>query len=152
MPPLKRKASSAGSPIRISAPSLERMMSSIAERSAVPGAILPTAARIFESRRGSCCVGCRTIPSGGGIRGSLLSWLGSLSIDPRLRSLAQRLCLEYAKFATNRGARRGDCRDEAELGAFLEPPLGLRRRPEPAGEADLAEGRELRLHGRALRR
>src|SRR4051794_14570001 len=111
-----------------------------------------TAERIFESRRGSCWVGCRTIPNGGGIRGSVLSWLGSLRIDPRLRSLAQRLCLEYAKFATNRSAGRGDRRDEAELGAFLEPPFGLRRRPEPAGEADLAERRELRFDRRALRR
>src|SRR6478609_2972013 len=151
IPPLNRNESSFGSPITIRAPSLERMMSSIAERSSVPGAMRPTAARIFASRRGSCCVGCRTIPSGGGIRGSVLSWLGSLCIDPRLRSLAQRLCLEYAQCATNRRAGRGDRRDEAELVAFLEPALGLRGRPEPAREADLAEGRDLRLDGRTLR-
>src|SRR5207248_6725485 len=72
--------------------------------------------------------------------------------DPRLRSLAQRLCLEYAKFATNRRAGRGDRRDEAELGALLEPALGLRGGPETAREADLAEGRDLRLDRGALGR
>ena len=70
--------------------------------------------------------------------------------SPASHRLPQRLGLQHVQFAMRRRAGRGDRRDEAELRALLEPPLGLRRRPQPAGEADLAEGGEPVLHGHAL--
>src|ERR1043166_3575025 len=139
-------ARSLGSPITISAPSLERMMSSIACRNSVPGAIAATAESTFGSRRGSTRAGWRTRPSGGGIRAPALSSLGWFCIDRCPRGFPKRPGFQNAKFAPNFGFARGHGGLDPELGAFLEPPLRLGRRPQPAREADLAECRELRLH------
>src|ERR1051326_1571160 len=146
--------SSEGSPITISAPSRERMMSSIPCLSSVPGAIRPTAVSSFESRRGSVWAGWRMRPSGGGIP-AVLSSFGLFSIDRCSCGLSERLGFEYAYFATNAGlglagALRDDHAVYAELAALLQPALRLGRGPQAPREADLAEGRELRLQRRAL--
>ena len=62
IPPEKRNESSFGSPMTISAPSRERMMSSIPWRSSVPGAIRWSAASSSGSRRGSSSDGVRVKP------------------------------------------------------------------------------------------
>src|SRR5215813_13943406 len=127
----------------MSAPSCERITSSTASRSPVPGAIFA----IAESssgffRRGSSSAGMRVKPRSprrcSDFR-SVVSF-GSIAIEPRLDRLPQRLCGLYRDFAIRRcGAGRRDDGGEAELRALLEAALGLRRDPEAAGEADLAE-------------
>src|SRR5436190_23981833 len=141
MPPENMNERSEGSPITISAPSRDRMMSSIPCLSSVPGAIRATAASSLESSRGSVWVGWRMRPSGGGIR-AVLSSVGLFSIDRRPCGLSERFCFENAYFATNGGFRlagafRDDRAGDPELPAFLQPPFRLGRRPQAAGEADL---------------
>src|SRR5436305_13077991 len=132
-------ATSAGSLITINAPSRERMMSSIPWRSGVPGAIRATAPSTSGSIRGSSSAALRGKPSGAaGLRPSL-SVLGSVAIEPLADRPSQRVRFDNAKFATRRS--RG-CDDllQAELRAFFDPPLGLRRGAKAAGQPELAEG------------
>src|SRR5918996_119922 len=120
MPPEKRKARRFGSPMTMSAPSCARMMSSMPERRAVPGATwLSTARRV-------------------------LSFRGSARIEPRVDRLSQRVRCLQANFATRLGSVRNDRLGEAELGAFGQPPLGLGGRAQAPCQADLAEARNAR--------
>src|SRR3954454_24024012 len=136
----------------MSAPSCERITSSTASRSPVPGAILAIAARssgVF--RRGSSSAGMRVKPSSPrrySVLRSVVSF-GSVAIKPRSDRLPQRLCGLDRDFAIAGRPYRRDHSREAELGALLEPPLALSRRAQPAGEADLAEGGDTGLHRRA---
>src|SRR6266852_4464533 len=108
------------------------MMSSIPCRSSVPGATRSIDASRRGSRRGSCSDGERVKPS-------VLACLSPLSgIESRLDRVFQRVVLLLVEFAMRGGSRRNDDAIEAELCAFLEPPLCLGGRTEPAGEADLA--------------
>src|SRR3954463_3729844 len=119
----------------ISAPSCERMMSSIPCRSSVPGARRAIDASRRGSRRGSSPDGDRVNPR--------IPCLSPLSgIQARLNRLSQRLLLLHVEFATNRGSGGDDDIDQAELRALLEPPLSLCRRSQAPGQADLAEGGE----------
>src|SRR3954451_14051087 len=131
----------------ISAPSCERMMSSMPCLSSVPGATRAIEASSRGSRRGSSSEGERVKPRAPTCCLSALS-----GIESRLHRVSQRLLLQHVEFAT----RRGSCRDyrdgEPELRAFLQPPLGMCRRPKPAGEADLPERGERAADGLSLRR
>src|SRR5205807_10204757 len=61
--------------------------------------------------------------------------------EPCCDRLAQRVRLEHAQLAASRRRpRRGDHGGEPELGALLEPALGLSRRAQAPGQPDLAEG------------
>src|SRR5437764_13628445 len=151
MPPEKRKARSCGSPTTISAPSRERMMSSIPWRSSVPGAMRSIAASSFGSRRGSSSDGVRVKPSDEVPRSSRLGVFSSSSIEPRADGLPQRLHLLHVQFATRGCARRSDGSREPELRALLEAPLALRRGTQATGEPDLAEGGDPFPYGRAAR-
>src|SRR4051794_4318456 len=103
----------------ISAPSCERMMSSIPCRSSVPGASRATDASRRGSRRGSSSDGERVNPR--------IPCLSPLSgIQARLDRLSQRVLLLHVEFATNCGAGGDDDVGYAKLGALLEPPLRLR--------------------------
>src|SRR3954471_6573034 len=133
MPPEFRKDRASGSPITISAPSCERMMSSIPCRRSVPGATRAIEPSRRGSRRGSSSDGERVKPS---VPGCLSALSG---IESRLDRVLQRVVLLYAEFATRGGPRRDQDAFEAELRAFLQPPFCLSRRPEATGEADLAE-------------
>src|SRR5436305_14462215 len=157
MPPEYRKASLCGSPTTMSAPSCERMTSSTAWRSSVPGATLAMAASRSGLRRGSSSTGIRVkprTPRGGGSDWSLVSFVGSFCIGVQPGSDRGPECLRGLdpNLAMRRSSGRGDDGREPELRALLQPPLGLRRRAEAARETDLAEGREALLHGHAPRR
>src|SRR5439155_25505753 len=146
MPPLYRNESSPGSPSTISAPSWERITSSTACRSGVPGATVSIAASRCGSRRGSSSEGVRVKPSSVLSRSGFVCSLGSFGIgtatvETGLDRLAERLRLHDLQCATRGGAARSHDGGETELAALLEPPVGLRRLPEPPGEADLAEHR-----------
>src|SRR4029453_13007269 len=121
----------------ISAPSCERMMSSIPCLSSVPGATRAIDASRRGSRRGSSSDGERVKPS---VPGCLSPLSG---IEPRLDRMPQRVVRFYAEFAMRGGSRRDDDAIEAELCAFLQPPLRLGRGPQAAGETDLPERSEL---------
>src|SRR4051812_23963859 len=131
----------------ISAPSCERMMSSMPCLSSVPGATRAIEARSRGSRRGSSSEGERVKPRAPTCCLSALS-----GIEPRLHRVSQRLLLQHAEFATRGGSCRDDRDGEPELRAFLQAPLGLCRGPQPAGEADLPERGEPAADGRSLRR
>src|SRR5581483_7614957 len=126
-------------PITISAPSWERMTSSTAWRSGVPGAIVWIAVSRFGSRRGSSSEGVRVKPSSGCC--FVVSFGSFCGIESDLDRLAERLRFRDLQFAMARGAFRDNGPAEAELGGLLQAPLGLGRLPEAAGEADLAERR-----------
>src|SRR5262245_46424213 len=128
----------------ISAPSCERMMSSIPWRSSVPGATRAIDANRRGSRRGSCSDGERVKPR---VPGSLSVLSG---IEPRLDRVSERVVLLDFEFAMRGGAPRGDDAIEAELCALVQPALGLGGRAQAAGEPDLAEGREAGPHRRRL--
>src|SRR5438067_3453221 len=136
----------------MSAPSWERITSSTASRSSIPGAILAIAARSSALRRGSSSDGMRMKPRSP-TRSPLRSVVsfGSIAIQPRLDRLPQGLCGLDLDFAIGSGARRRENEGETELRALLEPPLGLRGRAQAAGESDLAECRNSRLHRNAAR-
>src|SRR6266446_7939148 len=120
------------------------MMSSMPWRSSVPGATRAIDASRRGSRRGSCSDGERVKPS-------VPACLSPLSgIEPRLDRVPQRVVLLHAEFAMRGGSRRDDDAIEAELRAFLQPPLGLGRGPQPARETDLAEGCEAVSDRRSL--
>src|SRR5512132_475646 len=131
----------------ISAPSCERMMSSIPCLSSVPGATRAMEASRRGSRRGSSSEGERVKPSAPTCCLSALS-----GIQSRLHRVPQRLLLQDAEFATRGGSRRDDRGREAELRAFLEAPLSLGRWAKPSGETDLAERRDAALDRRSLSR
>src|SRR5918911_1390951 len=139
MPPEKRKESSDGSPTTISAPSRERMMSSIPWRSSAPGATRPIAFSSFGSRRGSSSDGVRLKPSSDAPRSSRLRVFSSGCIQTHSYRLPERLHLLDTQFATSGRLGRDDDRREPELRALLQPSLALRGRPQAAREADLAE-------------
>src|SRR5918911_1887736 len=124
----------------MSAPSRERMMSSIPWRSSVPGAMRSIAASSFGSRRGSSSEGVRVKPSNDAPRSSRLGVFSSCCIEPPADGLPQRLHLLHVQFATGGCAGRSDGPVQAELRALLEPPLALRRGTQATGEPDLAEG------------
>src|SRR3954453_21051557 len=123
----------------MSAPSLERMMSSMPERSSVPGAMRAIASSSWALRRGSSSEGVRVKPRST----ALPSRLGLLpffwATDSHSDRSTDRVGLVHAKFAMG---GRAPCRDhhgEAELRAFLEAALGLCSRSQSSGQADLAE-------------
>src|SRR5436190_3667229 len=118
------------------------MMSSIPWRNSVPGAIRRRLPSRRGSRRGSSSEGVREKPRS--LAGCL--FLPSL-IQPHFDRPLQRFRLLNADLATGARAGRRDGGDQAQLGTLLESPLRLRRSPEPAGEADLAEGGELWTNG-----
>src|SRR5436190_22566285 len=124
MPPEYRNDSASGWRTTISAPSRERMMSSIACRSSVPGAMRASASRSWESRRGSSSDGVRVKPradcaSRRSLGGVLL--LGSVCIECGLDRLPEGLRFEDAQFATSGGRSDGhDGGGQPELRAFLE--------------------------------
>src|SRR6266478_499871 len=121
------------------------MMSSMPWRSSVPGATRAIDASRRGSRRGSSSDGERVKPS-------VPACLSPLSgIESRLDRVFQRVVLLHVEFAMRGGSRRDDDAIEAELRAFLQPPLGLSGRPEPAGEADLPESGEPASDRRSLR-
>ena len=66
--------------------------------------------------------------------------------------MSERLLLQHLEFATRCGSCRDDRNGKAEFRAFLQAPLGLCRRTQPAGEADLAERREPAADRRSLGR
>src|SRR5947208_16724643 len=110
------------------------MMSSIPWRRSVPGAIRAIEPSRRGSRRGSSSEGVRVKPR------LLAGCLSVLSvIEPRLDRTSERVALLDSDLAMSGGARRGERGREPELGAFFEASLGLCRRAEAAGEADLAE-------------
>src|ERR1041385_6047147 len=120
----------------ISAPSCERMMSSIPCRSSLPGATRALEASRRGSRRGSSSEGERVNPS-------VPACLSPLSgIEPRLDRVSQRVVLLHLEFATRGGSRRDHDAVEAELRAFLQAPFGLGRGPNAARKADLTESGE----------
>src|SRR6266542_4273416 len=140
MPPENMNSSSDGSPITIRAPLRARMMSSIPCRSSVPGATRSIAASSFGSRRGSCSSGRRCTPAGVRDRSSLC--LPSVFNQPLPDRLPDRFRLCLAKFATKARTARDEDFREAQLGALLQPALGLGGGAQTAGEADLGEGGE----------
>ena len=119
-------------------------MSSIAWRSSVPGAIRPTAA---SRSRVEPRIVLRGLPD----QAEAL-WEPGRPYPPSARSAsiaALAACLSVSASRTRslpRALRAGrrDRGREAELGALLEPALGLRRGTQAAGEADLAERRRSR--------
>src|SRR5690242_8831965 len=121
----------------MSAPSCERMTSSTACRTGVPGAIVLIAASSWVSRRGSSSDGVRVNPRS--VCDLVISLWSLCGIERGLDRVAQRVHLGHAQFATSRRAARSDDPVEAELRAFLEAPLGLRRLAEASREPDLAE-------------
>src|SRR5688500_2479735 len=128
IPPEKRNARRFGSPMTTSAPSWARMMSSMPERRAVPGATWLSAAR----------------------RG--LSFRGSARIEPRFDRPSQRVgCLE-ANSATRLGFFRHDGFDDAELRALGQPSLGLRHRAQTTRQTDLSEAGDAGPDAPAARR
>src|ERR1700751_5633591 len=161
----------------MSAPSWERMTSSTAWRSSVPGATVAIAARSSGFRRGSSSAGMRVnprsprrsrscpglacgepvfLPDVGGFAADVSSLrsvvsFGSIAIEPRLDRLPQRVCGFDHDSAIRRGSRRRDDGGEPQLRALLEPPFCLRSRAEAAREADLAEGGDALLHRNAAR-
>src|SRR5436309_10035863 len=132
MPPEYRNESASGSPMTMSAPSRERMMSSIPCLSSVPGATRAIDASRRGSRRGSSSDGERVKPRAPTCCLSALS-----GIEPRLDRVSERLLLQHLEFATRCGSCRDDRNGKAEFRTFLQAPLGLCRRTQPAGEADL---------------
>src|SRR5436853_4673686 len=155
MSPEYRNESLFGSATTMSAPSWERITSSTDSRSPVPGAILAIAASSSGFfRRGSSSAGMRVKPRSPRRCSDLRSTVsfGSVAIEPRLDRLPQRLCGVDPDFASGSCPVRSDDGDETELCALLEPALGLRGRPEPAGETDLAERCDPCLHRHAPRR
>src|SRR5665213_3906587 len=139
----------------ISAPSRERITSSTAWRSAVPGAIFSIAFSSPGSRRGSSSDGVRVKPSSGGSRSALVSLVsfggGLFDIESCANRLADRLGVRHLKCATRRRPLRRDDPGEAELRALLQPPVDLGGRAKPPGEADLAEGGDPGAHRRTPR-
>src|ERR1043166_2263407 len=98
----------------ISAPSCERMMSSIPCRSSLPGAPRAIEASRRGSRRGSSSDGERVNPS-------VPACLSPLSgIEPPLDRVSQRVVFLHVEFATRGGSRRDHDTIEAQLHAFLE--------------------------------
>src|SRR4051794_1423603 len=138
IPPEKRNSSLDGSPITISAPSCERMMSSIAIRSSVPGAIRAIASSSFGSLRGSSSAGARENPSGAPARSGLVC-LCSVCIQSGGDGAAEGLHLHHRNLAMRLRAGRNERGREPELRALLEAALLLRGDAQAAGEADLAE-------------
>src|SRR5262245_56173283 len=116
------------------------MMSSIPCLRSVPGASRSMEASRRGSRRGSNSDGDRVKP-----RVLCLSALSG--IEASLDRPSQRLVLLDVQFATCRRPGRDENALETELGALLEPPVGLRRWTQPARESDLAEGGEGRANG-----
>ena len=118
------------------------MTSSTAWRSGVPGAIfsiaassLRVAARVVLGRRAREAELAARLGSS-----SLVSFAARSASSPARDRLAQRLRLRRPEVCHARWrACRGDDAREAELRALLEPAVGLGRRAEAAGEADLAE-------------
>src|ERR671932_1064825 len=153
MPPEYKNESAFGSPITISAPSCERMMSSIACRNSVPGAIVAIARRSLGSRRGSSSDGVRVKPRPP-VMGALAACGLSVScgIESGLDRAAERLRLEYAQFATGVRPGRNDDGADAELPTFLQAALRLCRRTQPSGEPHLAERGDAVADGDAARR
>src|SRR5579859_3607456 len=135
----------------MSAPSCERMMSSTAWRSSVPGAIVSIACSRAGSRRGSSSDGVRVYPGSPPTLVSFVSF-GSIAIEPRLDRLTQRLGLRNCNLATGGRSGRRDDAAQAELRALLEAAVRLRRRAQPPGEAELPERGDAALHGHALGR
>src|SRR3954462_14405228 len=127
----------------IIAPPWELLRSSMPCLSSVPGATGAIEASSRGSRRGSPSEGERVKPRAPTCCLSALS-----GIESRLHRVSQRLLLQHVEFATRRGSFRGYRDGEPELRAFLQPPLGLCRRPQPAGEADLPERGEPAADGR----
>src|SRR5437763_11365253 len=123
------------------------MMSSIPWRSSVPGAIRSIDPSRRGSRRGSYAEGVRVKPR------LLPTCLSVLSfIEPRLDRASKRVLSVARDLALGRGAGRCESRRQSELCALFEPPLGLSRRPQATGEADLAERGETCANCRALSR
>src|SRR5947208_16837951 len=118
------------------------MMSSIPCLSSVPGATRAIDASRRGSRRGSSSDGERVKPRAPTCCLSALS-----GIEPRLDRVSERLLLQHGEFAMRSSSSRDERDREPELSAFLQAPLGLRRRTEPAGEADLAECGEAAADG-----
>src|SRR6266545_2506885 len=109
------------------------MMSSMPCRSSVPGAIRAIELSRRGSRRGSCSEGERVNPRLLPVR------LSRSLIKCGPDRSPYRVQLLHLDLATRRRAGRSEDRAKAELRALIEPPVGLRGRAEPPGEADLAE-------------
>src|SRR5215218_4079844 len=116
------------------------MMSSMPARSSVPGAMRAMAPRSCALRRGSSSDGVRVKPRST----ALPSRLGLLPFVWATNSYSNRspdrVGLLHAKCAMGGRAPWRDHVGQAQLRAFLEPALGLRRGPESSGQADFAEG------------
>src|SRR5258708_18885920 len=106
------------------------MTSSTVWRSSLPGATFETAASRLGSRRGSSSEGDRVKPSSAAAQSglvSLLSFDGLFGIESGANRLADGLGVRHLKCAMTGRAFRGHDPGEAELRAFLQPAVRLRR-------------------------